>query len=214
MSDLVAYTKERAADLEHEWDRRALDWPLTGESVVVEVGGYTGRWALQIAGRYQPRLYVFEPQPWAADACRAVLGDRATVEGYGLGAQSGGLPMGCWETDGCSFLRPIEGSGWGEMREIGAAFTDLGITHIDLMMVNIEGYEYALIPHMLDKAILPQRLMVQFHTFADSDGSKAAAIHERLAGLGYAIPWTYGTILTAWERQGDRKPKSRRGRRS
>lgn len=198
MSDKVAYTRERAADLEHEWDRRALDWPLARDSVVVDVGGFTGRWALQIAERYQPRLYVFEPQPWAADVCRAVLGERATVLPYGLGVADAIAPMARWETDGCTFVTDGPQAQYGEIREIGAVFAEVGIESIDLMMMNIEGYEYTLIPHMLDRGILPARLMVQFHTFADPGGTQLATIHTRMAALGYTSPWTYGPMLTAW----------------
>jgi hypothetical protein len=202
LAELVAETRAAAASIEHPWDQRALDWPLTTESVVVEVGGYKGRWALQIAERYQPRLYVFEPQPWAARVCEAVLGKAATVYTYGLGTEYATLPMGAWETDGCSFVR--EGPGapgtFGVMREIAADFRDLGIGHIDLMTMNIEGYEYTLIPHMLDQGILPARLMVQFHSFADPDEGKLVQIHERMAAAGYTVPWTYGLQLTAWER--------------
>ena len=88
MTDLdtrVADVRAHAAALHNEWDRKAIDWPLNHESVVVEVGGYTGRWALQIADRYAPRLFVFEPQFWAFEVCREVLGDRAVVLPYGLG---------------------------------------------------------------------------------------------------------------------------------
>lgn len=199
----VADTIARAANPEHEWDRRALDWPLTQESVVVEVGGYKGRWALQIAERYQPRLYVFEPQAWAAAVCREVLGDRATVLEYALGVEGNGddgiaVPMGEWETDGCSLIKP--GRDWVTMHEIGTAMRFWGLSHIDLMLINIEGYEYQLIPHMLDQGILPTRLMVQFHTFADPSGMRQATIYEKLAALGYRIAWTYGVVLTAWER--------------
>lgn len=203
LEELAAYTRARAANPEHVWDRRAIDWPLSSESTVIEVGGYTGRWALQMAERYHPHLYVFEPQPWAwATAC-AVLGDRADVRCYGLGTEDSNLPMGGWETDGCSFVKPglnIPGM-TGEIREIGRAFQELGIVHIDLVLINVEGYEYTLIPHMLDRGILPLRLMVQFHSFADDLGVKQAQIYERLAELGYVVAWTYGLMLTAWERK-------------
>lgn len=199
MSEYAEMTRARARAIEHEWDARALDWPLTAESVVVEVGGYTGRWALQIAERYAPRLFVFEPQPWAVEACHAVLGNRALVWGCALGTHDGDVIMGRWGTDGCSLL--IEG---GEpavrMREIGGLFADLDIAHIDLMLMNIEGYEYTLIPHMIKQNILPQRLMVQFHEFADPSGDGMARIGAALAMLGYRMAWTYGAVLTAWER--------------
>lgn len=201
MSAYADATRARAAELDHEWDRRAVEWDDIGpSSVVVEVGGYTGRWALQIAERYAPRLYVFEPQPWAAAACRAVLGERATVLDYALGTQGGACYMGEWETDGCSFIKPHDGMHEGDMVEVRAAFAALALPHIDLMLINIEGYEYTLIPHMLDKGIYPRRLMVQFHTFADPGGVATARIYERLARSGYTVLWTYGVVLTAWER--------------
>lgn len=212
LEELAAYTRARAANPEHIWDRRAIDWPLTSESVVVEVGGYTGRWALQIAERYHPHLFIFEPQPWAWATCCAVLGDRAEVRCYGLGVADSNLPMGGWETDGCSFVKPglnIPGM-TGEIREISKAFQELGIGVVDLMMVNIEGYEYILVPHMLDRGILPLRLMIQFHTFADELGIKQAQIFERLAELGYTVAWTYGPKLTAWEQKKEASPLRRK----
>ena len=193
----VAETRHAAAHPEHEWDKRALDWPLTPESVVVEVGGYKGRWALQIASRYQPRLYVFEPQPWAADVCRTVLGESATVLNYGLGVRDGALPMGAWGSDGCSFV--TAGDTMGQLHEIGAAFRDLSIDRIDLMLVNIEGYEYALLPHMFDRGISPDRLMVQFHDHADPTGAGRRAIDARMVER-YQVAWEYWA-LTAWEKR-------------
>ena len=203
IAELAAETRAAAATLDHEWDRRAIDWPLDQESVVVEVGGYKGRWALQIAERYQSHLYVFEPQPWAADVCREVLGERARVLEYALGVEGDDdhpvtVAMGEWETDGCSIIKP--GHNHVTMHAIERVFALLGITHIDLMLMNIEGYEYTLLPYMLERGIAPCRLMVQFHTFADPDGMRLARIYEQLAALNYHIAWTYGVMLTAWER--------------
>lgn len=187
--------RQAAATPEHTWDRRAIDWPLTPESVVIEVGGYKGRWALQIAERYQPRLFVFEPQPWAAETCRKVLGQSATVLNYGLGVVDGLADMGEWETDGCSFVKP--GGNRAMLHEIGAAFRDLAIDRVDLMLVNIEGYEYTLLPHMFDQGIYPERLIVQFHDFADPIGTGMRAIERRMDGR-YRLAWDYG-VLTAWQ---------------
>lgn len=186
MPELIAEAKASAATVEHPWDEQALDWPLKMHSVVVEVGGYKGRWSLQIAERYEPRLFVFEPQAWAADVCRAVLGKRANVYAVALGDQDATLPMGAFETDGCSFTKP--GDGIGQMREIKGMFDQCQIAeHIDLMLMNIEGYEYTLIPHMLSVGIRPRWLMVQCHG-------------DMIDIAGYRVLWTYGQVLTAWER--------------
>lgn len=193
----VSETRDAASRFDHVWDWRAIDWPLDFSSVVVEVGGYKGRWALQIAERYHPRLFVFEPQPWACNVCRAVLGNRAQVYNVALGDQDGTFPMGDWEGDGCSFVKP--GAGEGQMREIGGMLDQCLIRHrIDLMLVNIEGYEYTLLPHMFDQGIYPERLMVQFHKFADPEEHGARAIQQRMTGR-YRLAWDYG-VLTAWER--------------
>lgn len=197
VSQWADVARAAAANPEHPWDVRALDWPLTRDSVVVEVGGYVGRWALQIAERYAPRLYVFEPQPWAAATCRAVLGNRATVLDYALGVEDGPALMDKWGTDGCT----LEGDGdhLVAVREAGAALAPLG--PIDLMLVNIEGYEYTLIPHLLARGIRPRRLMVQLHVFADPDGQRGVALWDALTAAGYTIAWQYTTTLVAWEVQ-------------
>lgn len=185
-----------AATIEHPWDEQAIDWPLTEESVVVEVGGYKGRWALQIAERYGCLIEVYEPQPWAAAVCSEVLRPYGvSVLPWGLGVRDEVLPMGEWETDGCSFVKPANGA----MCRLVEASSVLPL-HIDLMLMNIEGYEYTLLPHMIAQGILPQRLMVQFHRFADEDGTRTAAIFGVLAMVGYRVAWSYGDVLTAWER--------------
>lgn len=192
-------TRAAAATIEHEWDERAIDWPLDRKSTVIEIGAYKGRWALQIVERYRPRLFVFEPQHWAALVCAEILGKYTTTLAYGLGVRNEQLPMGAWGTDGCSVLKP--GDGWGELREIGQAFKELKIDQIDLMLMNIEGYEYTLLPHMLGQGIYPDRLMVQFHTFADDPSQiETRRCRRMLKKHGYKIVWDYGMVLSAWER--------------
>lgn len=203
LTELAAETRIAAGQLDHEWDRRAIDWPLDRDSVVVEVGGFKGRWALQIAELYNPHLYVFEPQPWAAAVCREALGERARVLEYALGVEGDDehpvtVAMGEWETDGCSIIKP--GHNHVTMHAIERVFAFLGLTHIDLMLMNIEGYEYTLLPYMLEQGIAPCRLMVQFHTFADPSGMRLAKIYEQLEQAHYSVAWTYDVTLTAWDR--------------
>lgn len=106
--------------------------------------------------------------------------------------------MSKWETDGCSLVDGREHQ--VTMVEIEKTFKLLKVGNIDLMLMNIEGYEYTLLPHMLERGIQPKRLMVQFHTFVDQYGMALAHIHAALERYGYRIVWTYGVMLTAWER--------------
>jgi FkbM family methyltransferase len=201
IQEFIAETRAAAANIEHPWDKDAITWSdITRKSVVVDVGGYKGRWALQMEERYQPRLYVFEPQPWAAAVCQAVLGERANVYPYALGVEDSQAPMGAWETDGCSLLR---GDHTGEpvpIREMGAALRELGITQIDLLMMNCEGYEFLLIPHMLQERIFPRRILVQFHLVNPGFAEAFERIKNRMKRAGYRVILNYGLTLMGWER--------------
>jgi len=194
----VREAKQAAENPEHAWDKKAMDWPLTAESIVLEVGSFKGRWALQIAQKYNPRLFCFEPQSWAWEVTKQVLTDyNAKVFNFGLGTRSAMLPMAFYGTDGCRFAEKGEPDHTapkvlGQMHEISAALGGLGISRIDLMLVNIEGYEYTLIPHMFAQGIFPLRLMVQFHTGNYLDLKRQIDKH-------YDLLWHYGRKLSAWE---------------
>lgn len=194
---------------EHEWDRRSVDFPLTPESVVLEVGGYKARWAKLIAERYAPQLYIFEPQRWAYDHCLLALAHwieagSARVFNYGLGlSDQPDALMGDYETDGASYLKQQAPKGPAPMREAGAVFDELGLARIDLMLINIEGYEYHLVPHLQALGLLTRVrwLMIQFHTFAAEPPEHQALLNsiERT----HEPIWSYGTTLMAWRRIDD-----------
>lgn len=191
-------------------DTYAVEWPLTTESIVLEIGGYEGRWAKQIAERYAPHLYVFEPQQWAYEKCRAALASypRAQVLNYGLWVHAGLLPMGDYETDGASFVKDGEWCaadrrvmGVGLVREAGEVWRELELDNVDLCLINIEGGEYTLLPHLIETGLLNRIrfLMVQFHLFVP-DGAAHYSAARREIERTHRVKWDFGTTLTAWER--------------
>lgn len=189
------------SQLEHEWDRKSVEWDLAPDSVVVEIGAYKGRWAEIMSDMYRCKLYAFEPQRWAYEIARQKL-DRfhnAYVFNCALGDISGDFEMGEYETDGCSFVRVGQRvGGTGRMHEITDAFDRLGIVRVDVMMVNVEGYEYRLIPYMAGAGMMAQikNIMVQFHPETTDETTHNAAI-AMLDGL-YSKLWDYGDVLMAW----------------
>lgn len=192
---------EHLAQLEHEWDRKSVEWDLNKDSVVVEVGAYKGRWAEIMSDLYRCKLYAFEPQRWAYEICRQRL-DRfhnSTVFNTALGDRDGYFEMGEYSTDGCSFVRVGQrDQGKGRMNEIEWMFNTLGIDRVDVMMINIEGYEYKLIPYMDRIGILKnvKNLVVQFHPETTS-----GLVHRESIGIldaSHNILWDYGDVLRAW----------------
>ena len=186
-------TREAADNPQHPWDKEAISWPhLNATSVVWEVGSFKGRWALQMARLYNPYLYCFEPQRWAAGVTREVLKRfNASVYDFGLGSTDAMLSMGEHGTDGCSFTKDSRETATCEMREITSVLDHLGIQRIDLMLVNIEGGEYDLIPYMFNRSVFPEILIVQFH-----EGDYKVLRH--LIESHYSVEWDYGRTLAAF----------------
>ena len=183
-------TRQAAARFDNEWDVKAVEWDgyLTADCVVVECGSFKGRWALQIAQRYDPFLYCFEPQQWALLTAVEVMrleGCDIDAHQYGLWHKTELIEFQGEGTDGCT---------GGQMVEVKQALRQSGIWYIDLMMINIEGGEYTLIPHMFAQGIFPQRFMVQCHEGPYDNLRKLIEQH-------YTNLWDYGRVLSAWERK-------------
>lgn len=195
----VKETRESAHQFDNTWDVDAVTWQDIDESsIVFEIGSFKGRWALQMAERYNPILYCFEPQSWCYQVTYEVLKDyNAHVYNFGLGYTEERIPMAEFGTDGCSFIRSTREIGEGEIRDIDRVCTYLKIDHIDLCLINIEGFEYILLPYMMERDIKPQKLMIQFHDYNGHD--RELEMRELLAYNGYRVIWDYGKMLSAWE---------------
>lgn len=150
-------------------------WPMVAKfnlppnSAVLVVGAYKGISMKLIQELYHPRVLIgYEPQLWAVvEAMQTLQATNGVVFNWGLGVESGRFPMGEWNTDGCSFINvDSREQGVGLMWNADQALKVLELPVIDLMVMNIEGYEFELIPYLHDKGWLNHidRLAVQFHT--------------------------------------------------
>jgi len=196
------HTKELARNFppNHPWDKLAVEWPGLGtESIVVEIGGYHGLWSFRMAERYNPRLFIFEPQPWCCQVIEEVMkGYNFKLYPYALGSKVGDFPVFEYETDGCTF-DDREDRGWGKrnlhMENIWKVFEKEGLEHIDILNMNAEGWEFVLIPYMFKHKIFPDVFMFQGH-----DESREDALRELIKVHYYSL-WDWGTALSAWKKK-------------
>lgn len=170
-------------DAPEDLKQLAVEWPLCFEfklegGTVVVAGAYKGK-VMDLLKRLYPeaRIIGFEPQDWAAEIARArMLGHHNNwgVFPYGLGVASGEVQMGEWGTDACSAVNlglQAREHGTGHFVEYAEAMWDY--PHIDLMVLNMEGYEFPLLRHMLQIGALDNidRLAVQWHTGLYHEGT-------------------------------------------
>lgn len=160
-------------DLEDLIERWPLvkEFSLPADSIVVVVGAYKGITMDLLDELYHPSLiYGFEPQPWAAKEAFERLKEkfpRLQVYNAALGVTEGDYEMGEWGTDACSLVNTGPSAReHGIVHVVPAETYFNNIPHCDLMVMNIEGYEFTLLPHMRAQEILKKvdRLAVQWHT--------------------------------------------------
>src|SRR5262245_60685739 len=67
-----------------------LDYDLSSDAVVFDVGGYEGQWASDIYSRFNCRIHIFEPIPTYADQIRKRFqrNPQICVHPFGLAAST------------------------------------------------------------------------------------------------------------------------------
>ena len=185
-------------------DQRArLEYALDERSVVFDVGGFEGQWASDIAGRFACRIEIFEPMPSAVDGLRRrfAANPKITVHDFALGPADGRLKLTL--AGDASSLLPHAAAGEPAVevavRDIAAYCEQAGVSRIDLLKLNIEGGEYALLERLVESGWITRvrNLQVQFHDFVP----RAEALRENLAErlmLTHERAWCYEFVWESW----------------
>jgi FkbM family methyltransferase len=135
-------------------------YPPKGEPVIFVIGAFSGTVAgMLIEQCPEAHHYLIEPQDWACAQLREKFGHlpNVNIRQFALGDRSGVLQMSLYGTYDCSFMRgptPLkEVAGWGgyydgRMVEFDECMRQERVQSIYYAKMNIEAYEYILLPHM------------------------------------------------------------------
>ena len=187
-----------------------LDYPLTADSTVLDVGGYRGQWASDIFVRYGCAVAIFEPWPASAQQIedRFRHTSAVTVYPFGLGASSRAERL-YGQGDSTSIFQRRKGveSQSLSIRAVTEIWQELGLDFVDLMKINIEGGEYELLDALVETGLIArvQDVQVQFHEIVPDAKHRRSVLQDRLAAthrLTYSVPfvWENWTLLDAAER--------------
>lgn len=192
-----------------ERDDLLATWPLAEvvttylplEPKICIVGSYKGKLAeFLIEVTHPVNIILYEPQEWANQQARVRLFSypEAIITGYGLDIETGIKALHHFGTDACSMVFPPDVSvaniQSGEVRE---AIGELINQQCDLGIINIEGYEFTLLPYIMEKLALEnhfKKLAVQFHTDYATMSAYGLLLHE----LDRAYPHNLGHFLPSW----------------
>lgn len=175
-----------------------LNHPIGDSSIVFDVGGYTGLFSEDIAKKFDPYLFVFEPIAEFCDeiSSRFRANKKVKVCNFGLADRS-------YEADfylnenGSSVFPVAQTATKVKMIDICQFVSDNNIEKIDLMTINIEGGEYDLLPRVLETGLINkiETLQIQFHMFDQSEFvKKRKEIVEQILAthrVKYSFPFTW-----------------------
>lgn len=177
-----------------------VQYPLNGDSVVFDIGGFEGNWAADIFTRYACHIHVFEPVQEFADQIKTrFCGNRKVrVNAFGLSGSDQTIDMYV-KQDGSSVLRPGGEVKRIELRQAMEYIHNNKIIFIDLMKINIEGGEYDLLEHLLDEGFATSvgNFQIQFHDFIPEAEKRMHAIQERLRQT-HELTYQYPFVWENW----------------
>lgn len=141
-------------------------YPLTTKSLVLDIGGYTGRFSDQIILRYNPHIVIYEPVRsfYQALKNKYYTNNLVRVVNVGLSNKKSSEKIRV-SGDGTSIYR--NDGKMETIRLVDAAVELNKYKIIDLISINIEGGEYDVIERLIKIGVIKKInfLQVQFHSF-------------------------------------------------
>ncbi len=180
-----------------------LNYDLNADSIVIDLGGYVGDFAYEINHRFGATVHLFEPVPKFHALCTRRFADNPKVHShcYGLGSAAGRFPIS--DSDDASSFHVATGSGAieAEVRPIVETLAELGIDHIDLLKLNIEGGEYDVLASLIAHDWIRKigNIQVQFHTVGDTYEADRDAMRAAFAKT-HRETWCYKFVWENWTR--------------
>jgi FkbM family methyltransferase len=181
-----------------------LDYPLSADDVVFDLGGYVGDFAAAIQERYGCTVYVFEPVRDFFLTCqdRFAGNERIRCFNFGLSASRQQVQI---SVDGDASSTAHDTT--GQLEEIQLEVFDeflqrFGVREVALLKINIEGGEFDVLDHLIDTRVISRihHLQVQFHNFAQDAISRRDRIRAAL-GRTHRLNWNYHFVWESWSRR-------------
>ena len=176
---------------------------INQNSIVFDVGGYYGQWTSDIYSIYRCKIHIFEPVTYFADNIekRFALNPDIHVHKFGLSSESKKSKITVDRDSSSFFLQGPE-----QIDATLVCFSEFisaeNIDFIDLMKINIEGAEYDLLEHILNRDLAGRinNIQVQFHNFIENCGERMFAIQKKL-GETHQLTYQYLYVWENWEKK-------------
>lgn len=179
-----------------------LNYPLTKDSVVLDLGGYKGDFAQNIYDKYNCSIHVFEPVSsfYSFIKERFSTNEKVSVYPFGLSDSNKELFISN-SADGSSVFLKTENSEKIELKSIVQFLEENTISSVDLIKINIEGGEYEVLESLLksDKIKIFKNLQIQFHDFIIENAEERMKNIQKQLQKTHEITYQYEFVWENWK---------------
>ena len=205
MSNLTLNTREVVRWFRDNGDNtHNVNYDLNEDSIIMDLGGYTGVWIQQMVDKYNPNVYVIEPLPEFYNKLEERFKDnsKVTLKNVGVGTENG---------DGVIY---INGDGSSSNNIGGEAVTiqletmetllnEWGLESVDLLQVNIEGDEYPLLEQIIENGVINKfkNIQIQFHLGVENEVVRRDQINKGLINNGFKNKFNYPFVWEGWTKE-------------
>ncbi|WP_269931626.1 FkbM family methyltransferase [Aminobacter sp. HY435] len=198
------HSSEHQRWLDDRGEERRYFFPeFTASDVVVDLGGYEGKWAAGILEKYNVQMHIFEAHPKFARAVqdRFAGWDNVFIHPVALASNQGSFTL---SDDGDASSSTTTAGPIVTCRSVEAVayLNQIGVRHIALLKINIEGGEYEILPHLISTGIISgiDIIQVQFHRYSRKDEVARDAIRRALSTT-HECQWCYKFVWEEWRRK-------------
>lgn len=185
-----------------------VKYPLNSNSLVLDIGAYKGVWAKQINELYGCQVICFEPVKSMFEQLKQNIGDNKNIKAYNVAiSDKNGTEDICLKKDASSLYEKGSSYETVETKTLKTAMLDYKISCADLVKMNIEGSEYAVLEHMI--ANKPEgmgafdyfkHIQIQFHMNVPSYKERRQAIQDELRKT-HKKDYDYEFIWESWSKK-------------
>lgn len=184
-----------------------VDYNLNHNSIVIDIGGYTGTWADIIFQKYQCNVYIVEPVPQFYSVLENKFKNNSKIHLINVGIGNKNKKDIIFVNNDASSANsntgdPIE----VQFITIDKLFEQWHLSFVDLIQINIEGAEYSLLENMIAKNFLSKfkNIQIQFHMTVDNYETRRNIIRQELINNGFELKFDYPFVWEGWHKNDNR----------
>jgi len=182
----------------------SLQYPLDNNSIVFDVGAYTGQFTEKIFRKFNCNVYAFEPIENFVNILNNKFENYQKVKilNFGLLDENKALKISSIGA-GSSIFDRNEGEvkDLVEFRSFIEFINNNSIKKIDLLYMNIEGSEYQLIQHIIETDFIKNidHIQIQFHNYVEGSKKLRNQIRKELKET-HKCKFNFPFIWERWDR--------------